>query len=40
MAYSRIADMGNPVRDTGQVAAPPPAAGPLEGMEDHRRPAA
>src|SRR5207342_3326453 len=30
----------NDVPRPGRMAAPPPAAGPLEGMEDHRRQAA
>ena len=40
MAYFRLADYRNGVPRSGRMAAPPPAAGPLEGMEEHRRQAA
>ena len=40
MAYFRLADSEPAFREPGRMAAPPPAAGPLEGMEDHRRQAA
>ena len=40
MAYFRLADTANRCPQPGRMAAPPPAAGPLEGMEDHRRQAA
>ena len=37
MAYFRLADSETDVPRPGRMAAPPPAADPLEGMEDHRR---
>ena len=37
MAYFRLAEPNSVFRKPGRMAAPPPAAGPLEGMEDHRR---
>ena len=38
MAYFRLADTREPGPRAGQMAAPPPAAGPLEGMEDRPPP--
>ena len=37
MAYFRLADSEPVFRSLDGSAAPPPAAGPLEGMEEHRR---
>ena len=40
MAYFWLADAEPMFAQPGRMAAPPPAAGALEGMEDHRRQAA
>ena len=39
-AYFRLAQRVSVLAQAGRMAAPPPAAGSLEGMEDHRRQAA